>query len=40
MVCIYADGASIFLLKSIIYGYFEMAAKEGDIMGLKGMIAG
>jgi protein transport protein SEC61 subunit alpha len=25
---------------SIIYGYFEIAAKEGDMAGLKGMIAG
>jgi len=25
---------------SIIYGYFEIAAKEGDIGSIKGMIAG
>ena len=25
---------------SIIYGYFEIAAKEGDMSGLKGMITG
>jgi hypothetical protein len=25
---------------SIIYGYFEIAAKEGDAAGLKGMIMG
>jgi hypothetical protein len=25
---------------SIIYSYFEMAAKEGDIAGLKGMVVG
>ncbi len=25
---------------SIIYGYFEIAAKEGDMAGLKGMITG
>lgn len=25
---------------SIIYGYFEMAAKEGDLSGMKGMIMG
>ena len=25
---------------SIIYGYFEIAAKEGDMSGMKGMIMG
>ena len=30
----------IFLLLSIIYGYFEIAAKEGDMGSIKGMIAG
>ena len=25
---------------SIIYGYFEIAAKEGDMAGMKGMIMG
>jgi protein transport protein SEC61 subunit alpha len=25
---------------SIIYGYFEIAAKEGDAAGLKGMVMG
>ena len=25
---------------SIIYGYFEIAAKEGDMGSIKGMIAG
>jgi len=25
---------------SIIYSYFEIAAKEGDIAGLKGMVLG
>ena len=25
---------------SIIYGYFEIAAKEGDLAGMKGMIMG
>jgi len=25
---------------SIIYGYFEIAAKEGDMAGLKGMVMG
>jgi len=24
----------------IIYGYFEIAAKEGDLAGMKGMIMG
>ena len=24
----------------IIYGYFEIAAKEGDMAGLKGMVMG
>jgi len=24
----------------IIYGYFEIAAKEGDMAGMKGMIMG
>lgn len=28
------------LLLSIIYGYFEIAAKEGDLAGMKGMIMG
>lgn len=27
-------------LHSIIYGYFEIAAKEGDLAGMKGMIMG
>ena len=27
-------------LNSIIYGYFEIAAKEGEIGGMKGMIMG
>lgn len=26
--------------RSIIYGYFEIAAKEGDLAGMKGMIMG
>ena len=26
--------------RSIIYGYFEIAAKEGDLSGMKGMIMG
>lgn len=25
---------------SIIYGYFEIAAKEGDLQGMKGMVMG
>lgn len=28
------------LSSSIIYGYFEIAAKEGDMAGLKGMVMG
>ena len=28
------------ILTSIIYGYFEIAAKEGDMAGLKGMVMG
>jgi protein transport protein SEC61 subunit alpha len=27
-------------INSIIYGYFEIAAKEGDMAGMKGMIMG
>jgi protein transport protein SEC61 subunit alpha len=27
-------------LGSIIYSYFEIAAKEGDMAGLKGMVMG
>ena len=27
-------------LASIIYSYFEIAAKEGDMAGLKGMVLG
>lgn len=27
-------------MSSIIYGYFEIAAKEGDMAGLKGMVLG
>ncbi|KAF2666307.1 Sec61 alpha subunit [Microthyrium microscopicum] len=34
------SGTSILLAVTIIYGYFEMAAKEGDIAGLKGMVVG
>jgi hypothetical protein len=30
----------VLTLGSIIYSYFEMAAKEGDIAGLKGMVVG
>jgi len=26
--------------RRIIYSYFEIAAKEGDIAGLKGMVLG
>ena len=39
--------AGLFLLllrtndcNSIIYSYFEIAAKEGDMAGLKGMVMG
>lgn len=28
------------ITRSIIYGYFEIAAKEGDMSGMKGMIMG
>jgi len=28
------------MANSIIYGYFEIAAKEGDMAGMKGMIMG
>jgi len=28
------------VLFRIIYGYFEIAAKEGDMAGLKGMVMG
>lgn len=34
------SGTSILLAVTIIYGYFEMAAKEGDMAGLKGMVMG
>jgi hypothetical protein len=27
-------------IHSIIYSYFEIAAKEGDMSGLKGMVMG
>lgn len=27
-------------VRRIIYGYFEIAAKEGDLSGMKGMIMG
>lgn len=33
-------GVSANLTYSIIYGYFEIAAKEGDMAGLKGMVTG
>jgi len=32
------SGTSILLAVTIIYGYFEIAAKEGDMPGLKGMV--
>lgn len=31
------SGTGILLAVTIIYGYFEIAAKEGDMAGLKGM---
>lgn len=31
---------NVWFLYRIIYGYFEIAAKEGDMAGLKGMITG
>jgi protein transport protein SEC61 subunit alpha len=34
------SGTSILLAVTIIYSYFEIAAKEGDIAGLKGMVIG
>lgn len=33
-------GALANLTYRIIYSYFEMAAKEGDMAGLKGMVTG
>lgn len=30
----------LILIHSIIYSYFEIAAKEGDMAGLKGMVMG
>jgi protein transport protein SEC61 subunit alpha len=33
------SGTGILLAVTIIYGYFEIAAREGDMGGLKGMIA-
>jgi protein transport protein SEC61 subunit alpha len=34
------SGTGILLAVTIIYGYFEIAAKEGDMAGLKGMVMG
>jgi len=34
------SGTGILLAVTIIYGYFEIAAKEGDMAGLKGMVLG
>ena len=34
------SGTGILLAVTIIYGYFEIAAKEGDMSGLKGMVMG
>jgi len=34
------SGTSILLAVTIIYSYFEIAAKEGDMPGLKGMVIG
>jgi protein transport protein SEC61 subunit alpha len=30
----------VLTMSSIIYSYFEIAAKEGDMAGLKGMVMG
>ena len=30
----------VLTIRRIIYSYFEIAAKEGDIAGLKGMVLG
>ena len=39
---LFLNGYRLILLTyyRIIYGYFEMAAKEGDMAGLKGMVMG
>jgi len=34
------SGTGILMAVTIIYGYFEIAAKEGDMGGLKGMVMG
>ncbi|TKA32889.1 Protein transport protein SEC61 subunit alpha [Salinomyces thailandicus] len=34
------SGTGILMAVTIIYGYFEIAAKEGDMAGLKGMVMG
>jgi len=34
------SGTGILLAVTIIYGYYETAAKEGDLAGLKGMVMG
>ncbi|KAK1086342.1 translocon subunit [Friedmanniomyces endolithicus] len=34
------SGTGILMAVTIIYGYFEIAAKEGDMTGLKGMVMG
>lgn len=34
------SGTGTLLAVTIIYGYFEIAAKEGDMAGMKGMIMG
>lgn len=39
MVYFFFDGSDKYFCR-IIYGYFEMAAKEGDMAGLKGMVLG
>ena len=36
----YARVENVLTSSSIIYGYFEIAAKEGDMAGLKGMVMG
>ena len=34
------SGTSVLLAVTIIYSYFEIAAKEGDMAGLRGMVMG
>ncbi|KAH0000269.1 hypothetical protein KCU78_g15463, partial [Aureobasidium melanogenum] len=34
------SGTGILMAVTIIYSYFEIAAKEGDMSGLRGMVMG